>query len=240
VEAVIAPTPKALKFLKERYKIESNYQIIPTGFDLKPFYKENIPSEEIKHLKEKLNLKYDFICLYVGRLSKEKEVHYLIESFFQFHLNNPQSKFVIIGDGSEKINLQKQTRKLGLSDKIIFLGFISYNQLGLYYQLGNVFINASLFETQGLTYIEALAASLPLLVRYDQVLEGVIQEGKNGLFFRTKEELIDKLTFLYRCPNACQKIAIKAKESANIYNQEIFAKNIIKVYEQSLRHRKKN
>ncbi|WP_261974246.1 alpha-monoglucosyldiacylglycerol synthase [Poinsettia branch-inducing phytoplasma] len=239
VKAVIVPTPKVLHFLQERYPIESNYHVIPTGFNLKPFYQENISSEKIRQLKEKLGLKDNFICLYVGRLSEEKEIKYLIEGFAAFHLKHPQSKFVIIGDGPDRINLIKKVKKLGLNDKIIFLGFLAYQQLGLYYQLGDVFLNASLFETQGLTYIEALAASLPLLVRYDPVLEGVIQEGENGLFYRTKEELIQKLTLLFQDPQERQKLALKAKESVAIYSQEIFAQKIIQVYQQSLVHYQK-
>ncbi|WP_017193566.1 glycosyltransferase, partial [Vaccinium witches'-broom phytoplasma] len=57
VEAVIVPTPKVLNFLQERYPIESNYHVIPTGFNLKLFYQENISSEELRQLKEKLGLR---------------------------------------------------------------------------------------------------------------------------------------------------------------------------------------
>ncbi|MCG7201985.1 MAG: glycosyltransferase, partial [Candidatus Phytoplasma mali] len=87
-------------------------------------------------------------------------------------------------------NLEKKAKKLNLDDKIIFLGFVAYDKLGIYYQLGNVFINASLFETQGLTYIEALAASLPCVVRFDQALEGVIKHEQNGFFYHKQEQLI--------------------------------------------------
>ncbi|MFT2804568.1 glycosyltransferase [Candidatus Phytoplasma asteris] len=71
-----------------------------------------------------------------------------------------------------------------------------YVWLGIYYQLGNVFINASLFETQGLTYIEALAASLPCVVRFDQALDGLIDNGNNVFFYHQKEELINYLSIL--------------------------------------------
>ena len=47
----------------------------------------------------------------------------------------------------------------------------------------DVFLNASISETQGLAYIEALASGQPLIVKYDKVLENVVIDGENGLFF---------------------------------------------------------
>ncbi len=54
------------------------------------------------------------------------------------------------------------------------------------------FVSASLTETQGLTFIEAMASSLPVLARYDSNLDPVIVEGGNGHFFYTQEEYIKK------------------------------------------------
>ena len=50
----------------------------------------------------------------------------------------------------------------------------------LYYRLGDIFLSASQSETQGLTYIEALASGLPAVCRRDDCLNDVITNGKNG------------------------------------------------------------
>ncbi|MBP5835767.1 glycosyltransferase [Candidatus Phytoplasma meliae] len=240
--AIIFPTQKVLDFTVKRFPVDTNHHtsissvtsIIPTGLNLTNFYQENLNPNHINTLKNKLNLQDFFVCLYVGRLSPEKEINYLIDAFATLNRANSQTKFLIIGDGPEKKNLIKQAKKLGISDKVIFLGFIPYEQLGVYYQLGDVFINASLFETQGLTYIEALAASLPLIVRYDQVLSDIVKDGQNGFFYYQKDELIHKLTQLSYNKVQCRSLSAKALESVKQYNQEVFGQKMLSVYQQVL------
>ncbi|MFT2804814.1 glycosyltransferase [Candidatus Phytoplasma asteris] len=240
----ILPTKKVLYFLENRYsnKVNDtskiNYQIVPTGFNLEKFYCHNHSPEKVFSLKQQLGLKDSFVCLYVGRISAEKEIDYLMDAFTSFHLQNPKSKFLIIGDGPERKNLEKKAKKLNLDDKIIFLGFVAYDKLGIYYQLGNVFINASLFETQGLTYIEALAASLPCVVRFDQALEGVIKHEQNGFFYHNQEQLITILTSLYQNPDNFKQLSYQAQKSVNLYTQKTFVTNVLEVYNQAIDNHK--
>ena len=61
-------------------------------------------------------------------------------------------------------------------------------------------------ETQGLTYIEALAASMPVIVKYDACLLEVIDEFNNGLFFRDNKELPLLLRQIYELPELRNKL----------------------------------
>ena len=61
------------------------------------------------------------------------------------------------------------------------------------YRLGDLFVSASSSETQGLTYIEALAAGVPALCRADLCLEGVILEGENGWQYHSFQEFRRRL-----------------------------------------------
>ncbi|WP_323847527.1 MAG: glycosyltransferase [Phytoplasma sp.] len=227
---IVVPTKKTLNFLTKRYPIDKEYKIIPSGIQLQKFNPENYFEKEVNILKEKLGLTDFFVCLFIGRISKEKEIDFLIDNFAVFHKQNDKSKFLIIGDGPEKKNLQKKVKKLNLKDKIIFLNFVPNDQIGLYYQLGSVFLNASLFETQGLTYIEALSASLPVVARYDEALDGVIQNNENGFLYNDKEEFFQALKCLYKDKVKHEKMSLKAKQSTYNYKQEIFAEKMIDVY----------
>ncbi|MBP5835817.1 glycosyltransferase [Candidatus Phytoplasma meliae] len=231
-DTTIIPSKKNLEYVQKKYQIKGDYHIVPTQLNLASFYPENNSKTQIENLKIRLGLKNYFVCLYVGRLSPEKEINYLIDAFAVFNQKNPQSKFLLIGDGPMIGNLRKQSQVLGISNNVIFNGFVAYQNLGLYYQLGDVFINASLYETQGLTYIEALAAALPSIVRYDIVLEKVIQNKKNGFFFQTKEELIQILDQLYRNPQECQKISLQAQKSILHYDRKHFAQKVANIYQQ--------
>ncbi|MGL9687560.1 MAG: glycosyltransferase [Candidatus Phytoplasma sp. TWB_XP] len=231
-------TLKTLQYLETKYKIKGNYEIIPTQLNLKQFYSESHSQEKIQNLKTNLGLKDSFVCLFVGRLSKEKEIHYLMDAFASFYKKHPQSKFLIIGDGPERKHLENQAKKLNISDSVVFLGFIANDNVGFYYNLGTVFLNASLYETQGLTYIEALAASLPVVARYDIVLENVITNDKNGFFYHQKEELINYLSLLYNDNKKTKTMSMNAKNSILNYDQTSFAFKMIQIYKEAIKTNK--
>ena len=64
-------------------------------------------------------------------------------------INKDDIKFVIIGGGPHFKDIKERVEKEGLKDKIIFTGIVPWEDIGLYYQLGDVFLNASISETQG-------------------------------------------------------------------------------------------
>ena len=88
--------------------------------------------------------------------------------------------FLIAGDGPDRERLENLTVELEIQDCTVFTGMISPEEVGRYYQLGDVFVCASNSETQGITYIEALASGVPALCRKDDCLNQVVTDGYNG------------------------------------------------------------
>ena len=83
---------------------------------------------------------------------------------------------------------------LGLTaPAVVFAGMVEPAQVADWYQLGDLFVSASTSETQGLTYIEALAAGTPALCRADPCLAGVLREGENGWQYRDAADFRRKL-----------------------------------------------
>lgn len=74
-----------------------------------------------------------------------------------------------------------------LQEKVIFTGMVAPEEVAGYYQLGDVFVCASNSETQGMTYIEALASGIPALCRKDACLDSVITDGYNGFQYENYE-----------------------------------------------------
>ena len=98
-----------------------------------------------------------------------------------------------------------------------------------------LFLNASISETQGLTYIEALAAGLPLLVKHDQVLEAVVTDGYNGLFFHEDDELQSLIERLKEDKKLKEELSKNALLSVKKYSQEEYAKNALETYEEAIK-----
>lgn len=96
---------------------------------------------------------------------------------------------VFVGDGPALAELEHMTERLGLGDKVIFVGMVPPERMHAYYRAADVFLSASTSETQGLTYVEAMASSLPLVCRRDASLDLLLEDGVNGYLFDTVDEL---------------------------------------------------
>ena len=95
-----------------------------------------------------------------------------------------------------------------------------------------MFISASLSETQGLTYIEAMASNIPVIARYDDQLVDVINDGENGFFFKDESELPQLiLKAMSMDLNFLKQNALK---KASEYSGETFAKNVLEVYKKAI------
>lgn len=93
------------------------------------------------------------------------------------------------------------------------------------------FLCDSVSETQGLTYLEALASGLPLLVRKDDCLLNLLINDYNGIAYEKENELIAYMKNLETDKNKLLSLKRNTKKSTIQYTDNIFVENIIKVYE---------
>ena len=240
VKYVIAPTIKTEQSLRNIYNYKGDITIIPTGINLDKFYKENHKETDVKKLKESLGIKEDdLIISYVGRLGVEKKIDVLVKGHKEISEYYPKAKLLIIGPGPEEENLRKIAKEKNIEDKVIFTGRVQYEEIGLYYQIPDILATASDYETQGLTLVEALAASKPVVCLDDDSFKDVITEGFNGKFFKTKEEYIEVIKGLINNPKHLEYITNNARGSSAKYSAESFASEILKLYHKALINKEK-
>lgn len=231
VEQVVVPTEKVRELLQE-YSVFKDISVIPTGVDLKKFNPNLYSKEDVAALKNSYGIhSYDKVLLYVGRISKEKNISEIIDAMPMYMNQRPNVKFLIIGGGPEMDPLKEQVKASLLSDKIIFTGPKPWDEIGLYYQLGDVFVSGSKSETQGLTYIEAMAAGLPVVAKKDRCLDDILEEGFNGYSFNDRDELIQGLEHIFYEENSIP-YGINAMNKMRKYSTEEFAKNMEELYEE--------
>lgn len=232
VEELIVPTKKTYDLFKEKYKVKRDVHIIPSGIDVTRFYRENINKKELENLKKELNIKKDdFIILYVGRIAKEKNIEFLINNLKDISKKIPKTKMVIVGDGPDMNDLALLVHENKLDKKVIFTGKVPWNDIPKYYQLANVFVTSSKTETQGLTVIEAMAASKVVVAIKDESFLLVMTDQQDGLFFETEEEYKNLIYKIYSDKKFADMIAKQARITANQYNPVVYAKRVLKIYE---------
>lgn len=229
---VILPNEKVVSIIN-KYQINCNYEIIPTGLYLDKFNKENYNYNDILNIKDKYGIKNELVFIYVGRISKEKSIDVLITEFSK--LENDDVKFLIVGDGPAKkdlVHLAKVKEKKG---RIIFTGQVPWDEVGLYYQVGDIFLNASKTETQGLTYIEALASNLPVIVKYDTNLDSIVTNNQNGLFYNNNDEIIDCMKKVIEDVDFRNQLINNSRESVYKFSSEAFGSKVEELYNKSIK-----
>ncbi|VEU82213.1 alpha-monoglucosyldiacylglycerol synthase [Acholeplasma hippikon] len=237
-DMTIVPTKKIYDKMI-RLEHAGRFTIIPSGIDLKPFYKENHKTEDVESLKASLGIKPDeFVAIVVARIAKEKSLPDLVDAFSKFNKKYPKSKFIMIGDGPFKVNLDKHIEALAAGHSIKTLGFVKHEEVAKYYQIADVFLNASTTETQGLTYVEALAAGLPIIVRYDEVFDSFVENNVNGIFFNKTEELYEILCRVQEDLSILETLKKNAKDSVINYSKEQYALNAENLYKELIAENK--
>ena len=235
---LIVPTKKAYDLFKEKYKVEKNIHIIPTGIEIERFYKQNISQTKLNKIKEKLNIKnQDFIILYVGRLGKEKNVDFLLDNQEYFTKINKNVKLLIVGDGPD-LELYKNKAKKLKHANIIFTGKVPYNDIPYYYNIGNIFVSASTTETQGLTIIEAMSASLPVVCIDDESFRKTVVNDLNGYLFKNKKEYKTYIEELIKNKTKLKRLGEQAKISTIEYSSKYYAERVLDVYKKTIEENK--
>ena len=231
VESVIAPTNKVENILN-KYGVSQPITVIPTGIQLERF-EERILEEERRAFRAQYDIPEDaFLLVSLGRLGKEKNID---EILFFLSLLKQNVYFLIVGDGPHKVNLMSKVRELGLDSHVRFTGMVSPLDVAKHYQVADLFVCASTSETQGLTYIEALASGIPALCRADASIENVIINGQTGYQYHHYKEFESALYALMKNKAHYQKLATQAKDFVTRnYSSQAFGLNVSIIYGQAI------
>ena len=239
INELIVPTKKAYDLFKEKYNVRRNIHIIPTGIEVERFYREKIQDKKINELKKKYNIKKsDFILIFVGRIAEEKNVPYIIDVMCDVIKEKHNIKLFIIGDGPDKNKYEKYACEKKVDKNVIFIGKVPWDDIPVFYNLGNAFISASTTETQGLTIIEAMAASLPALCINDESFSGTVVNDLNGYLFNDKAECCKMILKLAADKKLTKYLSNGARMSAEKHSSKYFAEKVLDVYKIAINNRK--
>ena len=236
---LIVPTKKTYDLFKNKYEVDRNVHIIPTGIEIERFYKENVNKKKVTTLKKDLMLlKDDFTIVFVGRIAKEKNIMFLLESQKEIVKKHENIKLIIIGDGPDIEEYKKYVEKHKLNENVIFTGKVPWEEVPCYYQLADVFATASTSETQGLTVIEAMAGGVAPLCIDDESFRNVVIDDLNGCIFKTKKEYIKDVISLYEDRKKLENLSKQARLNAERHSSKYYAEGVLDVYEHALGGRK--
>lgn len=236
---IIAPTEKVNDLLLS-YGVKKPIQIIPTGIDVYKFSSSNYTEDEKINLKKSLGLdKNDKVIINVGRLAEEKNLSIVIEELSDYLKESSDVKLVLVGDGPYRTNLENLVHDKNLSDKVIFVGFKPFNDIAIYYQIADIFVSASTSEAQGLTYLEAMSAGIPVIAKRDECLNWLINNRTNGCFFDDDKELPVLVNNILTNTDYNKYLSKNALKTAMNNSSASFGSRVNSLYKQVLEYKYK-
>lgn len=208
-DAVIAPSHAISDELRQRAPGMKMIKVIPTGIDCMRFN----PSIDGSPVRKKYGLENNKVILHLGRISWEKNIDLVLKGFALLAKRVDEARLMIVGDGPAKSHYLDMVNHMGISNKVIFTGFVPDEELPLYYAACDAFATASKFETQGLVILEAMACGKPVAgINYRAVAEIVGQNQPHYLFEDDPESCADALERAINCPKEYGKIMRKRAE----------------------------
>ncbi len=146
-------------------------KVAPVLVNLKKF------ADEKENVRAKYIGDHDRIVLFIGRLSVEKNVGYLIDAARIVTEARPKTLFLIVGGGAEEAQLKE---KAAGNEHIHFTGRVPHADIPKYHKASDLFVLPSFYEGIPLVVVEASAAGLPVICTDVRDAPDVIEDGKTG------------------------------------------------------------
>ncbi len=236
-EKLFVPSPDMKKLLST-YSLEPPIQVLPTGIDLEVYQEK---AEAPRKLREQFGIGEDEkILLYVGRVGSEKNISFLLDAFKRISRKFSAVHFVIVGGGRGLGKVLSRVSKMNASRTIHFTGYVEDEEvLAEYYREADLFLFASLTETQGLVIAEAMAARTPVVAVDAPGVRDVLQNDKGGYLVGEEVGVFsEKVLELLNDPKTLRKKSDEAIEVARKFSAKTMARKLLNSYQEVLGEKK--
>jgi glycosyltransferase involved in cell wall biosynthesis len=176
-------------------------EVVPNGVDIEKF------KSQISNFKNK----EDKILITVSRLVKKNAVNDIIEALKFLPAN---IKLLILGVGPEEEKLKSLVASYNLENRVNFVGLVKSDEISSYLHSADIFVRPSLSEGLGNAFLEAMAASVPVIATSVGGIPDFLINGQTGLFCEVNnpQDIAEKVKLYLNDNNLRNKIIINAKQ----------------------------
>jgi glycosyltransferase involved in cell wall biosynthesis len=224
--ATLALTENMRKKLKTIYDTE--IYIVPNGIDLEeyndvPIFLERKPSTK--------NI------LFVGSMYPIKGVQYLITAMKNIHIEIPEARLILVGDGEERDRLAALSIKLGIQKYVQFIGKVPHETVKTFMQQADVIVLPSLSEGLPNVLLEAMACGLPIVASRVGGIPDIITNDTNGYLVEVKniDDIANKIILLLQDDVLRKKISDNNRDLVKKYAWENVIFELERIYQLSIK-----
>jgi glycosyltransferase involved in cell wall biosynthesis len=227
----------AWRYLRMYYN-QCDLVIVPSGYMKKECEKNGIKNVvtvsngiDVKRFKpgKKRIWKDKTVIMYTGRLVKEKNLEVVIKAAKLVKKEISNAYFVIIGTGPMEVKYRELIKKYGVENDFLFIAGVKNKDIHEYYQNADVFAFPSMFETQGLSALEAMACGLPVAGARYLAIPDLVKDGVNGYLFEP-HDVRGCANAIIKCVKEKDKLKSGAIKTAKEHSIEKTIKTLDKIY----------
>lgn len=237
---IVVISQSQLNDVKDRYKIAAGRKcvVVPLGLDLESFLK---PDRNKGDIKRELSIDEDTMLVgIVGRLVEVKNHKLFLDAVKRIRLEAPdvKVKFLIVGDGKKRYELESYARELGIDDSVIFMGWRS--DLESIYKNLDIVCLTSLNEGTPISLIEAMASGKAVVSTDVGGVRDVVADGESGFLSPTGdvERFSQNLLILLRNKDKRDRMGeIGRAFVSKRFSKERLIRDVEMLYEEELKKR---
>jgi 1,2-diacylglycerol 3-alpha-glucosyltransferase len=219
---IICSTDEIKKDVLKIYK-KSKVTVIPVSID-----ERTLSSGPKSNIRLQYQIPQDsFLYLYVGRIAEEKNIDFLLESFSEARKGNDKLRLLVVGSGDHLSRIKK-------IKGVHFAGAKPQSQLGSYFSQSDIFVSASLVETLGLVFAEALYFGTPVLGMDVPGVRDVVKNKYNGELAKNGEDFVNILKTLPERKGDLASYQKRAKQTAMPFTSQVNLPQILTLYKEAL------
>ena len=201
---------------------EENFHYVPIAVNLEHYrVLDDVPKEKTP------------LIAYLGRIKRYKSIDHILSAMPKVIEKVPDVKLAIIGDGDDRPRLEEMSKNLGISDRVIFTGFVSEDEKVRWLNRAWIVLSPSSKEGWGLTMTEANACGTPVIAANSPGLRDAVKDGETGILYPYGdiESLGDNIIKLLTDDNLRNKLRDGGLKSAKRYTWDDAAKITLNVLE---------
>ena len=232
---VISPSHGMREAIQE-HGVDAPISVIPTGIDMRI----ERPNQTLSNLLEKygfgdqIRIAGKRLLVSVGRLGREKNIRYpiralaIIKERHDIHL-------LMIGNGPDRGEIEELIDRLGLADRVTLLGYLEHEDVFALIKHCDLFVFASVTETQGLVLLESMSVGTPIVAVAGIGVSDLLEHDTGR--FATRSSMVDftnAVDQMLSDDELLQRKSAEALNRAHEWSEESQALKIIQIYEDSI------
>lgn len=228
-DAIMTPSHFFANYLKSLH-VKKPINVISNGTDVEKFH----PAPLNLALRKKLKIPEDStVFFYLGRLDGDKNVATLIKSL---PYTNKNIRLLVVGRGIQGETLKSLAKKLKVDSKIIWVDYITDDEMANFYHAANAFSIMSPYEGQSIVTLQAIASGLPLITAKAGALPELCYDGKNGFLVKTYDfkGLAAKMNELSHNKKMCEDFGKESRKISLAHHKPVVLHKLELLYKSLL------